>query len=114
LFQPDFPMLSVDGDAVTAQMQKLRRLIPTNLFNELRPFALAVDAQHFSHHTLARDLRVASLRAGVVTSGSLLSALGLLAAQAQVDVPTLLASGDPVATNLIAFALSEDHAAIAR
>jgi hypothetical protein len=114
LFQPDFPMLAVDGDAVTGQMQKLRRLIPTSLFNELRPFALAIDAQHFSHVALAQALRAAGLRAGLVAAGSLLTPLRLLAAQLEVDVGALLASPDPVVLGLIAFALSEDHAAIAR
>ena len=83
LFQPDFPALAVDLDQVTAQTQKLRRLIPTGLFNELRPFALAIDGTHFSHRQFALDLRVAGLRAGLVASGSLLAGLGIVAAQAE-------------------------------
>nr|HEX4312726.1 hypothetical protein [Kofleriaceae bacterium] len=113
LFQPEFPALSVDADAVTAQMQKLKRLIPTGLSNELRPFALAVDPQRFGHRELARDLRIAGLRAGLVASGSLAAGLGILAAQAEVaDLAAVLA--DPTASGLVAFALSEDHATVAR
>ena len=112
LFQPEFPSLGVDVDAVTAQMQKLRRLIPTGLFNELRPFALAVDGQRLGHRELARDLRVAGLRAGLVASGSLLAGLGILSQQTQQPIDALLA--DPVAAGLVSFALAEDHATVAR
>ena len=98
--------------AIGAQMQKLKRLIPTGLASELRPFAFAVDPLSFSHIDLARDLRVAGLRAGLVASGSLLSGLNILAAQAGTDVPSFLA--DPVAQGLITFALGEDHAALSR
>ncbi|MEP6860625.1 MAG: hypothetical protein ABJE66_08400 [Deltaproteobacteria bacterium] len=111
-FQPDFPQEGLEEAAIATQMQKLRRLIPTGLLNELRPHALAVDAPHFKHEQLARDLRVAGLRAGLVASGSILAGLGILAASAGTDVPSFLA--DPVAQGLITFALGEDHAALTR
>ena len=112
LFQPDFPIRTVDADAVAAQFQKLRRLIPTNLLNELKPFGQAIDGQRFSHLELSRDLKIASLRAGLVASGSLLAGLRILAAQSEGELPGFLA--DPVAQGLVAFALGEDHAAVAR
>jgi tetratricopeptide (TPR) repeat protein len=112
LFQPDFPAHQLDGDAVTAQFQKLRRLIPTNLMNELRPFGLAMDPQRFNARELSQDLRQAQLRAGLVASGSLMAGLRILAAQADAELPGFLA--DPVALGLVSFALGEDHAAIAR
>jgi hypothetical protein len=112
LFQPEFPIHGVDADAVATQNQKLRRLIPTGLSNELRPFALAIDGQRFDHHALARDLKIAGLRAGLVASGSLLAGLRILAAQAEGELPSFLA--DPVAQGLITFALGEDHAVVAR
>ena len=93
-------------------MQKLKRLIPTGLATELRPFAFAVDAQAFSYQAVSRDLRVAGLRAGLIASGALTAGLGILAAREQTDVPSFLA--DPVAQGLVSFALSEDHATIAR
>jgi hypothetical protein len=93
-------------------MQKLRRLIPTGLMNELRPHAQAVDGAHFKHEQLARDLRITGLRAGLVASGSILAGLSMLAAAAGTDVPSFLAN--PVAQGLITFALSEDHAAVTR
>jgi hypothetical protein len=112
LFQTEFPAGGLDDGAIAAQMQKLRRLIPTGLATELRPFAFAIDAGAFAHADVARDLRIAGLRAGLIASESLVAGLNILAAQAQTDVPTFLA--DPVAQGLVSFALSEDHAAIAR
>ena len=112
LFQGEVPNGGLEESAIAAQMQKLKRLIPTGLATELRPFAFAVDAFAFSYPAVARDLRVAGLRAGLVTSGSLMAGLGILAAQAETDVPGFLA--DPVAQGLVSFALSEDHATVAR
>ncbi|MCW5806745.1 MAG: tetratricopeptide repeat protein, partial [Deltaproteobacteria bacterium] len=114
LFQPEFPAANVDPDATATQTQKLKRLIPTNLVNELRPYALAVDSQRFDHRQLARDLKIAGLRAGLISSGSLLVGVRILLAQASeaAELPGFLA--DPVAQALVSFALSEDHAAIAR
>jgi len=112
LFQPDFPIVEVDADAVAAQAQKLRRLIPTGLMNELKPFALAIDAQRFRHTDLSRDLKIAGLRVGLVASGSLLAGLRILSSQASAELPAFLS--DPVAQGLITFALGEDHAVVAR
>jgi tetratricopeptide (TPR) repeat protein len=111
-FQPEFPQEGLEEPAIVAQMQKLRRLIPTGLMNELRPHAQAVDGAHFKHEQLARDLRITGLRAGLVASGSILAGLSMLAAAAGTDVPSFLAN--PVAQGLITFALSEDHAAVTR
>ena len=112
LFQPDFPIVDIDADAVAAQTQKLRRLIPTSLMNELKPFALAIDGQRFRHNELSRDLKIAALRAGLAASGSLLAGLRILSAQMGAELPAFLA--DPVAQGLVAFALSEDYAVVTR
>jgi hypothetical protein len=112
LFQPDFPIVDVDADAVAAQAQKLRRLIPTGLMNELKPFALAIDGQRFRHAELSRDLKVAGLRAGMVASGSLRAGLQILSSQVGGELPAFLS--DPIAQGLIAFALAEDHAVVAQ
>ncbi|HEU0030261.1 MAG TPA: hypothetical protein VFQ53_06510 [Kofleriaceae bacterium] len=112
LFQPEFPLRDLDPDLVAGQYAKLRRLIPNNLMNELRPFALAIDPGRFGHRELSRDLKLAALRAGLVASGSILAGLRILVAQAQGELPSFLA--DPLAQGLVSFALGEDHAAIAR
>lgn len=111
-FQTDFPAGDLDEAAIAAQTQKLKRLIPTGLAAELRPFALAIDGNQFREKEVARDLKIAGLRAGLVASGSLLAGLNILAAQAGTDVASFLA--DPVAQGLITFALSEDHASLTR
>ena len=111
-FQTDFPAGDLDEAAIAAQTQKLKRLIPTSLASELKPFALAIDGNNFREKEVARDLKVAGLRAGLVASGSLIAGLNILAAQAGTDVPSFLA--DPVAQGLITFALGEDHASLAR
>ena len=112
LFQPDFPTLDLDEGAITAQAQKLRRLIPSGLMNDLRPFALAVDGQRFHYRQLAGDLKLAGLRAGLVASGSILAGLRLIAGDGPTELTAVLA--DPLAQGLVQFALSEDHANLAR
>jgi tetratricopeptide (TPR) repeat protein len=112
LFQPDFPQEHLEEAAIATQMQKLKRLIPSGLMSELKPFALAIDGAHFKHEQVARDLRIAGLRAGLVAAGSILAGLNILAAHAGTDVPSFLA--DPVAQGLITFALGEDHATVTR
>lgn len=111
-FQTDFPAGDLDEAAIAAQTQKLKRLIPTSLASELKPFALAVDGNQFREKEVARDLKVAGLRAGLVASGSLVAGLNVLAAQAGTDVPSFLA--DPVAQGLITWALGEDYASLTR
>ncbi|HEV7554073.1 MAG TPA: hypothetical protein VGO00_01395 [Kofleriaceae bacterium] len=112
LFQPEFPTGGADPALVAAQAQKLKRLVPTGMLNELRPFALAVDGSQFQHAELARDLRITALRAGLVASGSLIAGLRILSAQTGTDIVAHLE--DPLARGLVAFALSEDHAVVAR
>ncbi|MGE0871764.1 MAG: tetratricopeptide repeat protein, partial [Kofleriaceae bacterium] len=110
LFQPDFPIVKLDADAIAAQTQKLRRLIPTALVTELKPFGLAIDSQRFDHHVLARDLKIAGLRAGLVASGALIAGLRIAAGQVDVPLPGFLS--DPTAQGLISFALSDDYGSI--
>jgi tetratricopeptide (TPR) repeat protein len=111
-FQEKFPSAGLDEAAIATQIQKLKRLIPTNLASELRPYAFAIDPSQFSYQGLSRDLRIAGLRAGLIAGGSLVAGLGVLATQAGTDVPSFLA--DPVAQGLITFALGEDHATLSR
>lgn len=118
LFQPEFPIIGLPAAEIAGQTQKLRRLIPTGLLQELKPFALAIDPNTFDHQVLARDLRVAGLRAGLVAAGLLVAGLRILAGQANAseDKPPELTAflADPVAQGLITFSLSEDLATIAR
>jgi cellulose synthase operon protein C len=112
MFQEKFPGHGLDENAIATQAQKLKRLIPTGLATELRPFAYAIDAAAFSPAELSRDLRVAGYRAGLIASGSVVAGLAILAAAAGTDARSFLA--DPVAQGIIQFAVGEDHATLTR
>jgi cellulose synthase operon protein C len=111
LFQPEFPAAALEPEAVTAQTQKLKRLIPSGLMNELRPFALAIDPASFDDRAMAAGVRAAAYRAGLVASGSLGAAVRVLAGRAGAEPLAILDSFEM--RDLIAFALGEDHAQLA-
>jgi hypothetical protein len=109
LFQPDFPYLAVDQEVTAGHLNKLKRLIPSSLLTELRPYALAINAVGFDHRALQRAVIAGGLRAGLHACGSLGIALKVLAArQGLGDLASLLR--DPLATELVSFAIGEDHA----
>ncbi|MBE7454263.1 MAG: hypothetical protein HS111_37050 [Kofleriaceae bacterium] len=112
LFQPDLPYLAVDNDQVGSQMQRLRRLVPSGLMSELRPYALGVHAAAFDHRVLSRELELAAHRAGLIAAGGAAAPLRVLLARARAHD---LAAGmaDPAVAELVRFAISEDHAALA-
>jgi hypothetical protein len=111
LFTPDFPYLAVDGDAIVTQNQKLRRLIPTSLMNELRPFALAIDPSTFDHRALARGIAAGGFRAGILAVGAITAPLRVLMARGQVpDVAA--AMNDPFLRELVLFAIGDEHASL--
>ena len=93
-----------------ARSRKLRRLISPGQFDEIKPHALAI--KQFDPDALARELKIAGLRAGLIASGSLLPGLAILIAAEGADPASALA--DPVAQALISFALSEDRLAASR
>ena len=72
----------------------------------------AAAAIEFSPAQLARDLRVAGYRAGMIAGGSVVAGLNILAAAAGTDARSFLA--DPVAQGILQFAVGEDHATLSR
>ena len=112
LFQPDLPYLAVDNDLVGSQLQRLKRLVPSSLMSELRPYALGVHAAAFDHRVLARDLEAAAHRAGLFAAGGAAAPLQVLLARA--GAPDL-ASGmhHHAVAEVVRFAVSEDLAALA-
>ena len=64
--------------------------------------------ESFSPEGLARDLRLAGLRAGLIGSGGLRSGIAIVAGPAAADLSDSLA--DPIAQELISFALSDEYA----
>lgn len=111
-FQPEFPSQGLDDEDIAAQVHKLRRLLSTSLLNELRPLALAIDGSRFSHQQLATDLQAAGQRSGLIASGSITAGLAILAARRGLEVLAYIS--DPEAQQLIQFAISDDHASVAR
>lgn len=110
LFHPELQPPGVDAAQVAAQVQKLRRLIPTSLLNDLRPYALAIDGSRLDPEALSRDLRHAGLRAGVVATQSVLPGLEILAAGG--EAASVL--GNKETAELLKFALGEDLVALSR
>jgi len=109
LFVPDLPYLRAEQEQIATQIAKLRRLIPSGLLTELRPYVLALDLGAFDHEAFQRAVIIGGLRAGIRASGSLMLALQVLAAQrGAADLRSIL--HDPVARDLVQFALGEDHA----
>ncbi len=112
LFVTDMPYVAVDADAVATQGQKLRRLIPSSLMTELKPYALGLNLQGFDHRVLARGLATAGWRAGVIAAGSVVGPLRVLAARLGLADP-IAALADPDVRELALFAIGEDHASLA-
>ncbi len=112
LFQPDLPYLAVDNDQVASQLQRLKRLVPSGLMSELRPYALGIHAASFDHRVLARDLETAAHRAGLIAAGGAAAPLRILLARMGASDLQAGMSHHAVA-ELVRFAISEDHAAMA-
>jgi hypothetical protein len=109
LFTPEMAYLRVDEAAVASQLAKLRRLIPSGLLTELRPFALALNVQQFDHELFQRGVVAGGLRAGVRAAGSLGVALQVIAAQKGIaDTAQLMR--DPLVRDVVAFAVGDAHA----
>lgn len=110
-FNAEFGLLSVDPDAVGAQQQRLRRLIPSSLIQQLRPFAIGIAGPDFDHEALWRGIVEVGNRAGLLACGSVQAAMALLTATkglaGVVDGFT-----DAEIGALVRFAVSEDHASV--
>jgi len=97
------PLMTLRGSDERASdlMAKLKRSIARPIFDQLAPVAARIS--EIDMQSLARDLRVAGLRAGFAAAGSVLPGLDTLAAVRGVDVSEVVL--DPLARGLIAFAL---------
>jgi tetratricopeptide (TPR) repeat protein len=90
-------------EIVHAHMQRLRKLVPSTALVEARSLALSVST--VNAQALARDLKIAGLRAGLAASGSLVGSLAAVAGAVGTGVQNILL--DPIGRGLISFALSE-------
>ena len=110
-FAPEFSPPGLDPAAVAAEQQKLRRLIPNQMVQELAP----VRARHRrgrvrSPGHLGRDPRgrQSSRPAGGRQRGGALGSLLRLGGYRDIHQGI----GDPFVANLLRFAVSEDHVAL--
>lgn len=111
LFETDFGALGVDGEAVATQQQRLRRLIPNSLIQQLRPFAISMAGPDFDYRALYRGIHEAGNRAGLLACGSARAAAHTLAMLHGLS-SAAAALVDPEINALMQFAVSDDYASL--
>jgi hypothetical protein len=110
-FSPDFTPEGIDPAQIAAEQQKLRRLIPNSMVQELAPFGLEIAGGAFDHRAVWSAIIEGGNRAGLVAAGSAGGALGaVLRLGGYRDIHQGVR--DPFVASLLRFAISEDHAAL--
>lgn len=110
-FSPDFAPEGLDPAQVAAEQQKLRRLIPNNMVQELAPFGLEIAGAAFDHRAVWAGIVEGGNRAGLLAAGSAAAALSaVLRLGGYRDIHQGMR--DPLVAALLGFAVSEDHAAL--
>jgi hypothetical protein len=106
-FRPDLPAGDLSADAVAAEQQRVRRLIPSSLLQELGPYVVGIAGAGLDHRRVWHGIREAGYRAGLLAAGSLHVALtAALRIENQRDLPAGIAR--PAIRGLLRFACSED------
>ncbi len=107
-FQPDFAPIGVDSEAASAEQQRLRRLIPSNLLQELQPYALGLATSNFDHRAIWQGMADACNRAGVLCAGDASAAIaGLMRIKGHSDLRK--AVQDAEIASLVRFSCSSEH-----
>ena len=110
-FSPEFAPASIDPALVGAEQQKLRRLIPNQLLQELGPFALGIAGGEFDHRAIWASIIEGGNRAGLLAAGTVAGALGaLLRLGGYRDIHQ--GASDLFVAGLLRFAVGEDHASL--
>ena len=110
-FSPEFAPEGIDPVQIAAEQQKLRRLIPHNMVQELAPFGLEIAGAAFDHRAVWAGIIEGGNRAGILAAGSATAALGaVLRLGGYRDIHQGM--HDPFVLALLRFAVSEDHAAL--
>ncbi len=108
-FLPEFAPLMVDSDAADVEQQRLRRLIPNHLLQELQPYALGLATSDFDNRVIWQALAGACNRAGLICAGDGNSAItGLMRLKGYGTLQKALK--DPEIASLARFACSDGHA----
>ncbi|MCG8420678.1 MAG: hypothetical protein MJE77_22390 [Proteobacteria bacterium] len=111
-FEPEFAATGVDADAVASQQQRLKRVIPGGMIQQLRPFALGIASERFDYQALHTGIQASGDRAGLVTCGSMRAALSVLCTVRGHSDLARGAAEDERIKNLVQYAVSEDHTAL--
>ena len=108
-FQPDLAVANVSADAIAAEQQRLRRLIPSKALQNLSPYATAVAGFGFDPVKIWTGIAQAGNRAGLLAAGSVSASLSVaMKIAGKEDLKAAIA--DPVLGDLIRFSVSDDHA----
>ena len=110
-FQADFAPALVDEAAAAAEQQRLRRLIPSGMLQELAPFAIGLASSDFDHKSIWQAMIDAGNRAGLLCAGDIRASVQALMRYKGISDP-VTALQDIEIANLVRFACAEDHASI--
>jgi cellulose synthase operon protein C len=113
LYDPQFAPPGVAPAAIAEEAQRLGRLVPKRLRDEVAPFASEIHGQEFDHQALWLGVQHTGNRAGLVTGGSVLAGASVLLRQGRLGD---LASGleDPQIVELLRFAVGDEHCDVRR
>ncbi|MBK9070539.1 MAG: hypothetical protein IPL79_06005 [Myxococcales bacterium] len=97
-----------EARAIERESQKLRRLLPSALLAELRPFGLAIDPSICAGTGFRDQALVAAYRAALLACGDLGAVVDVMLGGRPADPLTALAN--PAVREVVRFALSDDVA----
>ena len=110
-FDDGFAPISVNLDAVAGEQQRLRKLIPKGLIDEIRPLAMEVSGTKFDQQEIWQGIQDAANRAGLVACASVAMASDVLSvAYGHADL--LHSAGDPQIASLMRFSVSDAYGAL--
>jgi tetratricopeptide (TPR) repeat protein len=112
-FRPEFSPGGVDMGAVAEQLNRVRKVVPGNMLQQLGPYAMDCASVDFDHAKIWAGIQHTANRAGLVCSGSVQAGIQVLM-QLRGIADVNAASGDPFVQELMRFSVSEDHVIVRR
>ncbi|ACY16400.1 tetratricopeptide repeat protein [Haliangium ochraceum] len=112
-FEPEVEGQGVDMAAVEREAQKMRRLVPASMVQELHAVALGMMGEKLEPAALRAGILELGDRAGLLACGSIATATSVL--EPGGDASELSAALErPAVAALVRYAVSDDHAALFR
>ena len=112
-FDPTFAPAALAMGQVSDEQQRLSRLIPKRMRDEILPFATEITGLQFDHHALSSGVIHTGNRAGLLAAGSALAGLVVLLRMGN-HKDLQAARGDAFVEELLRFAVSEEHSELRR